>query len=145
MSICKRFSALPSSTGLQMVRGLLLKVICLHLFFSAISIGMACAQETEIFSPRDIFHPVYGKTGMVAAQEATATRIGIEVLKKGGNAVDAAVAIGFALAVTHPRAGNLGGGGFMLIHDPETAAVHAIDYREKAPLKASRHWSVFIN
>ena len=56
------------------------------------------------------------RNGMVVSQEARATRIGVEVLKKGGNAVDAAVAVGFAMAVTYPRAGNIGGGGFMVIH-----------------------------
>jgi gamma-glutamyltranspeptidase/glutathione hydrolase len=76
--------------------------------------------------------------GMVVAQEARATEIGVEVLKRGGNAVDAAVATAFALAVSHPRAGNLGGGGYMLIH---LAARHedvAIDYRETAPAATTR-------
>jgi gamma-glutamyltranspeptidase/glutathione hydrolase len=71
--------------------------------------------------------------GMVASQEARATRIGVAVLEKGGNAVDAAVAVGFALAVTHPQAGNIGGGGFMLIHLAERGETVAIDYRETAP------------
>src|SRR5262249_9801391 len=59
---------------------------------------------------------VAARHGMVVAQEARAARIGVEVLEQGGNAVDAAVATGFALAVTYPRAGNIGGGGYMLIH-----------------------------
>jgi gamma-glutamyltranspeptidase/glutathione hydrolase len=118
--------------------GWLIQIVLLFLFACPISVGLAAAQETEIFSSRDIFHPVFGKKGMVATQEATATGIGVEVLKNGGNAVDAAVAIGFALAVTLPRAGNLGGGGFMLLYDPENAVVQAIDYREKAPLKVGR-------
>jgi gamma-glutamyltranspeptidase/glutathione hydrolase len=71
--------------------------------------------------------------GMVASQNEQATRIGREVLEKGGNAVDAAVAVGFALAVTLPRAGNIGGGGFMLVHDAGQNANVAIDYREAAP------------
>ena len=75
---------------------------------------------------------------MVVSQEQTATLVGLSVLKKGGNAVDAAVAMGFTLAVTYPRAGNLGGGGFMLVHLGETGQTVAIDYREKAPLKATR-------
>ena len=57
-----------------------------------------------------------GENGMVVAQEARAARIGVDILKRGGNAVDAAVAVGFAMAVTYPRAGNIGGGGFMVIH-----------------------------
>ncbi len=76
---------------------------------------------------------------MVVSEERIATLVGLSVLKEGGNAVDAAVAVGFALAVTHPRAGNLGGGGFMLVHLGETERTVAIDYREKAPLKATRN------
>jgi gamma-glutamyltranspeptidase/glutathione hydrolase len=75
---------------------------------------------------------VVAKNGMVVAQEATAARIGADILERGGNAVDAAVAVGFALAVTYPRAGNLGGGGFMLIHQAAGNDT-AIDYREVAP------------
>ncbi len=75
---------------------------------------------------------VIARHGMVVAQEARAARIGADILEKGGNAVDAAVAVGFALAVTYPRAGNLGGGGFMLIHRSDGEDV-AIDYRETAP------------
>ena len=73
-----------------------------------------------------------GQNGMVVAQEGVAARIGTDILRKGGNAVDAAVAVGFALAVTYPRAGNLGGGGFMVIHRAGGENV-AIDYRETAP------------
>ena len=76
---------------------------------------------------------------MVVSEERIATLVGLSVLKEGGNAVDAAVAVGFALAVTYPRAGNLGGGGFMLVHLGETGRTVAIDYREKAPLKATRN------
>ena len=83
------------------------------------------------------------RNGMVVSQEQTATLVGLSVLKKGGNAIDAAVAMGFALAVTYPRAGNLGGGGFMLVHLGETGQTVAIDYREKAPLKATR--DMFLN
>src|SRR5579871_2964374 len=76
--------------------------------------------------------------GMVVAQEARAAEIGADVLKRGGNAVDAAVATAFALAVTHPRAGNLGGGGYMLIHLAGRHADVAIDYRETAPAATTR-------
>jgi len=81
--------------------------------------------------------PVRSRHGMVAAREAHATDIGVAVLEAGGNAIDAAVAVGFALAVTHPSAGNLGGGGFLLARfaDGRTAF---IDFRERAPEKASR-------
>jgi gamma-glutamyltranspeptidase/glutathione hydrolase len=71
--------------------------------------------------------------GMVASQEREATRIGVGILERGGNAVDAAVAVGFALAVTLPKAGNLGGGGFMMVHLAESNENIAIDYRETAP------------
>jgi gamma-glutamyltranspeptidase / glutathione hydrolase len=84
----------------------------------------------------DAFQPVYGRKAMVVTEEPFATDAGVAVLKSGGNAVDAAVAVGFALAVTHPFAGNLGGGGFMLIRlaDGRTTFV---DFREKAPGKAT--------
>src|SRR5262244_2312824 len=87
--------------------------------------------------------PVVARHGMVASQEARASRIGVEVLEQGGNAVDAAVAVGFALAVTHPQAGNLGGGGFMLIHLAGRDEDVAIDYRETAPAATSR--DVFLD
>ncbi len=94
------------------------------------------AQETPIYSLQDRFHPVTAENGMVASQEAVATEVGVDILKKGGNAVDAAIATGFALAVTLPRAGNLGGGGFMMIHMAGTGETEALDYREKAPTAA---------
>lgn len=77
--------------------------------------------------------PVLARNGMVVAQEKIAARIGLDVLKRGGNAVDAAVATGFALAVTLPRAGNLGGGGFMVVHLAKENRDVALDYRETAP------------
>lgn len=96
------------------------------------------AQETAIISQRDIFHPVIGRDGMVATQQQYASDAGLQVLKEGGNAVDAAVTIGFTLAVTLPRAGNIGGGGFMLIHSARSGETVALDYREKAPMNATR-------
>ena len=81
--------------------------------------------------------PVRARHGMVVAMEALAADVGVGVLQKGGNAVDAAVAVGFALAVTHPFAGNLGGGGYMLIRLADGRATF-IDFRERAPEKASR-------
>src|SRR5262245_3238696 len=78
------------------------------------------------------------RNGMVAAQEARAARVGATVLEQGGNAVDAAVAVGFALAVTHPQAGNLGGGGFMLVHLADRNETAVIDYRETAPQAVTR-------
>lgn len=87
--------------------------------------------------------PVVAEHGMVASQEARASRIGLEVLKAGGNAVDAAVAAGFALAVTLPRAGSIGGGGFMVLHLAKEQRTVAIDFRETAPLDTPVN--VFLN
>jgi gamma-glutamyltranspeptidase/glutathione hydrolase len=75
---------------------------------------------------------------MVATQHYLASKVGEDILSRGGNAYDAAVAVGFALAVVLPRAGNIGGGGFMVMHDAPSNESYSIDYREKAPLKASR-------
>ena len=107
---------------------------------SAIALAMSgtntVAQTSAIYSGLDRVHPVVAKHGMVAAQEKVAAEIGLDILKEGGNAVDASVAVGFALAVTLPRAGNLGGGGFMIVHDAKAGATKAIDYREMAPKAA---------
>ncbi|MGF1529272.1 MAG: gamma-glutamyltransferase [Candidatus Competibacterales bacterium] len=102
--------------------------------FATPSLGNAQA----IFNNRALVHPVFAANAMVATQEALATRVGVEILENGGNAVDAAVAVGFALAVTLPRAGNLGGGGFMLIHAQAQDKTIALDFREMAPAKATR-------
>lgn len=85
----------------------------------------------------DTFHPVKAQHGMVASVDAMATQVGVDILRQGGNAVDAAIAVGFALAVTHPQAGNLGGGGFMLLRTA-SGRTAAIDFREMAPARASR-------
>src|SRR5271170_919607 len=84
----------------------------------------------------DARQPVYARKAMVVAQEDLATEVGVSVLRSGGNAVDAAVAVGFALAVTHPYAGNIGGGGLMLIRMAD-GRVTFIDFREKAPSAAT--------
>jgi gamma-glutamyltranspeptidase/glutathione hydrolase len=97
----------------------------------------AAAQEQRrgFYTPpaADTIHAVVAEHGMVVAQEKTAAQIGADVLRRGGNAVDAAVATGFAMAVTYPRAGNIGGGGFMVIHSAERHEDVAVDYRETAP------------
>jgi gamma-glutamyltranspeptidase/glutathione hydrolase len=96
----------------------------------ASAITSAQAQRALQFPP---VQPVVAQHGIVVAQESRAARIGAEVLRRGGNAVDAAVAVGFTMAVTYPRAGNLGGGGFMVIHLDKGRRDIAIDYRETAP------------
>ena len=108
-----------------------------------LSIGLAWvsanASEAPIIDPKTRFHPVYSKSGIVVSQEVIASEVGATILQKGGNAVDAAVATGFALAVTLPRAGNLAGGGFMVIHLAGGKKTIAIDYREMAPMASERN------
>lgn len=122
----------------------------LMIVFSFAQIFLLCfaqkvvlAQQGEIYSQSDIFHPVFSRNGMVATQEGRATQVALGILKRGGNAIDAAVASSFALAVTLPRAGNIAGGGFMLVHLGKTGETIAIDYREMAPLAAS--FNMYLN
>ncbi|OBX09192.1 gamma-glutamyltransferase [Gallibacterium genomosp. 3] len=103
---------------------------------SATTQTTAAAQRYD--SSKDIFHPIYAKHGMVATEQHLATEVGLSILKEGGNAIDTAVAVGFALAVVLPNAGNIGGGGFMVLHDAKTGEDFAIDFREVAPLKAHK-------
>lgn len=91
-------------------------------------------------NPLDRIHPVMARQAMVVSQEALASQVGAMILQQGGNAVDAAVAVGFALAVTLPQAGNLGGGGFMLVYDNIEKRTVAIDFREVAPADISRNF-----
>lgn len=106
----------------------------------------ARAQDAPAFpldagSARNL--PVLARHGMVVAQERRAARIGRDILRQGGNAVDAAVAVGFALAVTLPQAGNIGGGGFMLVHLAKGNRTIAVDYREMAPINTAT--TVFLD
>jgi gamma-glutamyltranspeptidase / glutathione hydrolase len=105
--------------------------------------AIAAADPQPLVSDLAIARPVVGRRGMVVTQEAAASRVGLEVLRLGGNAVDAAVAVGFALAATLPAAGNLGGGGFMLIHRADLNKTVAIDYRETAPAATTK--DVFLD
>ena len=105
--------------------------------------GQVTVLAQPIISNGAIHHPVSGTNGMVATYKKDMPQVGINILKKGGNAIDAAVAIGFALAVTHPQAGNLGGGGFMMIHIASENRTVALDFRESAPLNA--HKDLFLD
>lgn len=98
---------------------------------------VAAQDDAPIARYQAINHPVVGRRGMVASQNELATRVGVEILERGGNAVDAGVAVGLALAVTLPRAGNVGGGGFMLLHLAEEDRTIALDFREVAPAAAT--------
>ncbi|MGB8138561.1 MAG: gamma-glutamyltransferase, partial [Pseudolabrys sp.] len=109
-------------------------------FLLSLVLGSAAlGQVAPVSRPPEIppAQSIHARNGIVVAQESRAARIGIEILDRGGNAVDAAVAVGFALAVTYPRAGNIGGGGFMVIHLGKTGQDVTIDYRETAPAAAT--------
>lgn len=107
-------------------------------FISLLVLQTLFANDLPIIEYQAINHPVIDNQGMVVSQRKIASEVGAQILKEGGNAVDAAVATGLALAVVLPRAGNLGGGGFMIIHLKEEEKNIAIDYREKAPSGAFR-------
>jgi len=119
----------PSKTLIPLITGFML--------LTALQ-SIALSKEAAIIDPTARFHPVYSQSGMVVSQEIVASQIGADILSQGGNAIDAAVATGFALAVTLPRAGNLAGGGFMMIHLAEENKTIALDYREMAPAAADR-------
>jgi gamma-glutamyltranspeptidase / glutathione hydrolase len=117
----------------------------MFLLAAALMAAPACSPRTaEQAPPRQVQTgaTVTAPRGMVVSANTLASQVGMEVLQAGGNAVDAAIATGFALAVVHPTAGNIGGGGFMVIRFPDGRAT-AIDFREKAPLRA--HPEMFID
>jgi gamma-glutamyltranspeptidase / glutathione hydrolase len=110
--------------------------------FAAFCSPVSAQQLRRGYTPTtDGARTVVAESGMVVAQEKSAAEIGADILRRGGNAVDAAVATGFAMAVTYPRAGNIGGGGFMVIHSADHGDV-AIDYRETAP--AATKTTIFL-
>ena len=103
-----------------------------NLFLTLVLISIP-SQSIASYAQSDI-----SPDGVVVTQHYLATEIGENILTQGGNAYDAAIAVGFALAVVLPRAGNIGGGGFMVIYDEDSNDTYAIDYREKAPAASFR-------
>ena len=110
------------------------KIISLLTIFFICTHAFPQVSYIDYTSP---FHPTVNKSGMVVSQNIESSNIGIEILDMGGNAIDAAVAVGFSLAITLPRAGNLGGGGFMLVYIKEKNEIFSIDYRSKSPLRSN--------
>jgi gamma-glutamyltranspeptidase/glutathione hydrolase len=108
------------------------------ILLSSIQANSTDSSKHTVLDKNARFHPVISELGLVVSQEAIASQVGADILEAGGNAIDAAVATGFALAVTLPRAGNLGGGGFMMVYLAKENKTIAIDYREMAPLSADR-------
>ena len=102
---------------------------------------IACSfnLEASIFNSKAIVHPEVGENGMVVSQHYLATNVGHSILEEGGNAYDASIAVAFALAVVLPRAGNIGGGGFMIMFDETSQQSYSIDYREVAPEAATKN------
>ena len=115
-------------------------LICLALIFFEVPVQ---ARTQTTLDYQDRIHPEISSEFMVVTQNEHATEAGYSILKKGGNAVDAAVAVGFALAVTLPRAGNIGGGGFILIYNEKKDKVFSIDYRSAAPKSSTS--DLFLN
>jgi len=113
-------------------------VISTLFLFAALAWQLVAAEPSPIIDYQSRFHPVIGRHGIVSSQEARASEIGLQVLKDGGNAIDAAIAVAYSLAVTLPKAGNLGGGGFMLVHSAKDNRTYAFDFREMAPAAATR-------
>ena len=119
------------------MKKIILSVLSFSILYSLI------ADDLPIIEYGSINHPVISNDGMVVSQRMIASKVGAEILQKGGNAVDAAVATGLALAVVLPRAGNIGGGGFMVIYLKDQNKSLTIDYREKAP--AAAHRDLFLD
>src|SRR6185312_1229183 len=115
----------------------ILQLTVIALLLGASALAQTIPSSRPLTAPLPV-QTVVARNGMVVAQESRAARIGVEILDRGGNAVDAAVAVGFAMAVTYPRAGNIGGGGFMVIHLAKGNQDIAIDYRETAPAAATK-------
>ena len=112
-------------------------------FLFLLLLAFTLNAENTIFNSKAIVHPEVGRNGMVVSQHYLATNAGHSILEEGGNAYDAAIAVAFALAVVLPRAGNIGGGGFMVMFDEASQESYSIDYRETAPEAATK--DMFLN
>ena len=123
-----------------MLRKFIILLVASNFTVTNIAISFAQEQSSEpLFEYSEINHPVIGSKGMVASHNALSSEITAEIMRNGGNAIDAGAALGFALAVTLPRAGNVGGGGFMLIHVAKLNKTIAVDFREFAPEAANEN------
>ena len=129
----KRLQRVKLSVG----RSLRILISAIYACFSSASL-LAQDSSQPLFEYSAINHPVMGKSGMVASHNVLSSQIAAEIMANGGNAIDAGAALGFALAVTLPRAGNIGGGGFMLVHVADLNKTIAIDFRETAPAAATQ-------
>ena len=109
-----------------------------NIFLSLLFITSYAWGQVRYIDYPSPFHPTIGTSGMVVSQNQASSDIGVEILNMGGNAIDAAVAVGFSLAITLPRAGNLGGGGFMLVYLNDEKKTIAVDFRSAAPKKLSK-------
>ena len=110
----------------------------LHLL-SIFWLSISLSANLPVLNKESITHPVVGLEGMVVTQHYLASEVGEAILNKGGNAYDATIAVAFALAVVLPRAGNIGGGGFTVLYNSSDESFQSLDYREKAPLAASKN------
>ena len=110
----------------------------LHLL-SIFWLSISLSANLPVLNKESITHPVVGLEGMVVTQHYLASEVGESILNKGGNAYDATIAVAFALAVVLPRAGNIGGGGFTVLYNSSDESFQSLDYREKAPLAASKN------
>ena len=115
-----------------------------NIFFLLILISSNIWGQVRYIDYPSPFHPTIGNSGMVVSQNQASSDIGIEILNMGGNAIDAAVAVGFSLAITLPRAGNLGGGGFMLVYLSNEKKTIAVDFRSAAPKNLSNNDFLFL-
>lgn len=114
-----------------------LRPLSLLLALALLLPSSAVRAQNVLLEEGQIFRPAVGRSGMVSSADEYSTAVGLDILKRGGNAVDAAVAMAFVEAVTLPRAGNLGGGGFLLVRTPK-GEIQALDFRERAPAAATR-------